>query len=158
METETWTKPKRFPAQQQQQQLKIVVQEKRRKREGKYRLVFLFFFSLFVFVLFGVDERERRGGEPAGRRTLLEFHCCVCFVAATGHGRRGGSGRGGGTVRAYCVDVWREFSINEKRTARCGAAKAMGAAVLVQHATQRKLHTGLCVCQMVPRGMCNGGR
>lgn len=129
METETWTKPKRFPAQQQQQQLKIVVQEKRRKREGKYRLVFLFFFSLFVFILFGVDERYRGG---AGRRTLLEFHCCVCFVAATGHGR------GGGTVRAYCVDVWREFSINEKRTARRGAAKAMGAAVLVQHATQRK--------------------
>lgn len=65
--------------------------------------------------------------------------------------------RGGGSVRAYCVDVWREFSINEKRTAQRGAAKAMGAAVLVQHATQRKLHTGLCVCQMVPRGMCIGG-
>lgn len=72
-------------------------------------------------------------------------------------GERGVEG-GGGTVRAYCVDIWREFSINEKRTARCGAAKAMGAAVLVQHATQRKLHTGLCVCQMVPRGMCNGGQ
>lgn len=101
--------------------------------------------------------RGRLGGEPAGRRTLLEFHCCVCFVAATGHGRREGSGGGEGTVRAYCVDVWREFSINEKRTARHDAAKAMGAAVLVQHATQRKLHTGLCVCQMVPQGMCKGG-
>lgn len=155
METETWTKPKRFPAQQQQQQLKIVVQEKRRKREGKYRLVFLFFFSLFVFVLFGVDERERRGVNRLEGELCWNFTVVFALWLPQGTGERG---KGGGTVRAYCVDVWREFSINEKRTARCGAAKAMRAAVLVQHATQRKLHTGLCVCQMVPRGMCNGGR
>lgn len=116
METETWTKPKRFPAQQQQQQLKIVVQEKRRKREGKYRLVFLFFFSLFVFVLFGVDEREV-GGEPAGRRTLLEFHCCVCFVAATGNGREGGGG--------VCVRIASTFGANFRlmKSARHNAAR-----------------------------------
>lgn len=95
METETWTKPKRFPAQQQQQQqLKIVVQEKRRKREGKYRLVFLFFFSLFVFVLFGVDERE---GEVLNR---LEGELCWNFTAVfalwlpQGTGERGWRGRG----------------------------------------------------------------
>lgn len=93
METETWTKPKRFPAQQQQQQLKIVVQEKRRKREGKYRLVFSFFLLLFVFVLFGGCEREGVGVLSRLEGELLEFHCCVCFVAATGHkaeGERGG--------------------------------------------------------------------
>lgn len=59
------------------------------KKGRKISIGFSIFFSLFVFVLFGVDEREV-GGEPAGRRTLLEFHCCVCFVAATGNGREGG--------------------------------------------------------------------
>lgn len=125
------------------------------KKERKISIGFSIFFSLFVFVLFGVDERERRGVNRLEGELCWNFTVVFALWLPQGTGEWG---KGGGTVRAYCVDVWREFSINEKRTARHDAAKAMGAAVLVQHATQRKLHTGLCVCQMVPRGMCNGGR
>lgn len=128
------------------------------KKERKISIGFSIFFSLFVFVLFGVDEREGRGVNRLEGELCWNFTVVFALWLPQGMaGERGVEG-GGGTVRAYCVDVWREFSINEKRTARHDAAKAMGAAVLVQHATQRKLHTGLCVCQMVPRGMCNGGR
>lgn len=121
METETWTKPKRFPAQQQQQQLKIVVQEKRQKREGKYRLVFLFFFSLFVFVLFGVDERE---GEVLNR---LEGELCWNFTVVFAlwlpqgmAGERGVEGEGG-----LCVRIASTFGANFRlmKSARHDAAR-----------------------------------
>lgn len=116
METETWTKPKRFPAQQQQkQQLKIVVQEKRRKREGKYRLVFLFFFSLFVFVLFGLDERELGVNRLEGK-LCWNFTVVFALWLPQGTGERGGG---------LCVRIASTFGANFRlmKSARHDAAR-----------------------------------
>lgn len=89
------------------------------KKGRKISIGFSFFLSLFVFVLFGGCERGwcRLEGE------LLEFHCCVCFVAATGHRAEGERRKG-----ALCVRIASKFGANFRlmKSARHSAAKAMG--------------------------------
>lgn len=59
------------------------------KKGRKISIGFSFFLSLFVFVLFGGCEREGVGVLSRLEGELLEFHCCVCFVADTGHKAEG---------------------------------------------------------------------
>lgn len=94
------------------------------KKGRKISIGFSFFLSLFVFVLFGGCERGW-GGRRVSRLEgeLLEFHCCVCFVAATGHRAEGERRKG-----ALCVRIASKFGANFRlmKSARHSAAKAMG--------------------------------
>lgn len=71
------------------------------KKGRKISIGFCFFSFAFCFCSFW----GLRGGERVSRveGELLEFHCCVCFVAATGHKAEEREERGKGREDCACV-------------------------------------------------------